>query len=375
MNSTMKIYIEQGLKSAAGDVTLFTVTNRHGASVVLSTLGAGIVAVNVPDRKGNLGNVVLGYATPADYFRDGPCAGKTIGRVANRIGNAGFVLGGKEYRLPANDGKNSLHGGPDGFMNRIWNAEVLPDGVKFSYHSPDGECGFPGDADVTVTYTWNDACELCITFGATASGLTVMNLTNHAYFNLEGEDSSGVGAHTLKLWSCRFLETDGGFIPTGRLIRATGPMDFSHGAPLEPCFSSGLETLRHNRGLNHYYVFDDDRISDSAITGEEGCMQNNRVIRSAATLYASRSGRQLDVSTSYPGIMVYTGGWLSDSPADRQGRPHADHQAVALECQGYPDAPNHPDFPSVTLAEGEVYCHTIVYKFHCPDVAQNGENY
>ena len=182
----MKISIEQGLKSVAGDVTLFTIINRRGASVVLSTLGAGIIAVNVPDRDGNLDNVVLGYGSPADYFRDGPCAGKTIGRVANRIGNAAFVLGGKEYRLPANDGKNSLHGGPDGFMNRIWNAEVLSDGVRFCYHSPDGECGFPGALDVSVTYTWNDACELSIDFHAQADGVTVVNLTNHAYFNLDG---------------------------------------------------------------------------------------------------------------------------------------------------------------------------------------------
>lgn len=364
----MKISIEEGIKSPAGDVTLFTVTNSTGASVVLSTLGAGIVAVNVPDRNGKLDNVVLGYADAADYFRDGPCAGKTVGRVANRIGKAAFILGGKEYRLPANDGRNSLHGGPDGFMNRIWNAEVLSDGVRFSYHSPDGECGFPADLDVTVTYTWNDACELCIRFGALTSAPTVVNLTNHAYFNLEGEDSGSVGAHRLWLRSSRYLETDEEFIPTGGVCRVAGPMDFSRGALIAPCLDGDMPTLRQNRGLNHYFIFDEAACGASAGQSET----KDTVL--AATLYAESSGRQLDVLTSSPGMMVYTGGWLSDSPADSQGRPHADHQAVALECQGYPDAPNHSEFPSVTLVPGELYMHESVYKFHCPAVAQNGEN-
>lgn len=364
----MKISIEQGLKSVAGDVTLFTITNRYGASVVLSTLGAGIIAVNVPDRDGNLDNVVLGYGSPADYFHDGPCAGKTIGRVANRIGNAAFVLGGKEYRLPANDGKNSLHGGPDGFMNRIWNAEVLSDGVRFCYHSPDGECGFPGALDVSVTYTWNDACELSIDFHAQADGVTVVNLTNHAYFNLDGEDSANVGSHRLWLRSRHFLETDEGFIPTGRVCRAESPMDFSRGEFLAPCLASDMPTLRLNRGLNHYFILDE------ADGGASDAPSDKPAVSLAATLCCGSSGRQLDVFTSCPGIMVYTGGWLSDSPADRHGRPHADHQAVALECQGYPDAPNHPEFPSVVLMPGEHYRHISIYKFHSPDVAHNNEN-
>jgi len=348
----MTVSIHTGFESPAGEVTLFTLTNSCGAVVILSTLGAGIVDIRVPDRVGLPGSVTFGYARPADYFRDGPCAGKTIGRVANRIAGASFSLDGTTYMLEANDGKNALHGGMNGFMNRIWEAEVLTDGVRFHLWSADGDGGYPGAVDVHVTYRWNDDCVLSIGYDATTDRPTVLNLTNHTYFNLDGQESDSIADHMLRICASGVLETDSAFIPTGRILQAAGAMDFASGAPLGPCLDAEAETLRLNRGLNHYYVF--DKIADSS----PAC-----AAAPAATLWSDVSGRRLDIFTSYPGIMVYTGGWLADSPADRTGRPHRNHQAVALECQGYPDAPNHPGFPPVVLLPGQHYHHTIIYGF------------
>ena len=181
-----------------GDITLYTLTNATGASVTLSSLGAAIVAVRVPDKDGNLDDVVLGYRDPADYDNDGPCAGKTPGRYANRIALGRFSIGGKEYQLPINNGPNCCHGG-NGFQNKIWNGRFIGDGIRFDYTSPDGEEGFPGRVDAAVSYRWNDRNELAIEFSASTDAKTVINLTNHAYFNLEGHNSGSVLQHTLRL--------------------------------------------------------------------------------------------------------------------------------------------------------------------------------
>ncbi len=171
--------------SPKGDITLYTLTNASGASVTLSSLGAGIVGIVVPDKEGKLDDVVLGYKNPADYFGDGPCAGKTPGRYANRICKGKFSIDGKEYSLAINNGPNALHGGPEGFMNRIWKSEAVGSHVKFTYEAADGEEGYPGAVKATVIYSWNDKNELTIDLKAESDAKTVVNLTNHAYFNLE----------------------------------------------------------------------------------------------------------------------------------------------------------------------------------------------
>ncbi|MDE6033876.1 MAG: galactose-1-epimerase, partial [Muribaculaceae bacterium] len=179
--------------SSKGDVTILTLTNASGAKVTLSSLGACIVGVEVPDREGKMDDVVLGYADVTDYYYDGPCAGKVPGRVANRIDRGHFVLDGKDYELAINNGPNALHGGPEGFQNQIWDVEVTPEGkVKFTYFSKDGEEGYPGNLTATAEYEWTDDCELKLHLGATTDAHTIVNLTNHAYFNLAGHNSGSV---------------------------------------------------------------------------------------------------------------------------------------------------------------------------------------
>ncbi len=215
-------------KKTEGEITLYTLTNASGASVTLSTLGAGIVAVNVPDANGKMDDVCLGYANPADYLADGPCAGKVPGRYANRIARGHFTLDGQEYSLAINNGPNALHGGPTGFMNRIWDAEEIGSGVRFTYHAPDGEEGYPGALTAVATYTWSDDNTLRLRLEADTDAPTVVNLTNHAYWNLDGHDSGSVLEHGMQMNCSRFLPTDDTLIPTGEIAPVAGtPMDFT----------------------------------------------------------------------------------------------------------------------------------------------------
>ena len=300
-----------------GDITLFTLTNASGASVTLSTLGAAIVAIRVPDKDGKLDDVVLGYRDPADYDNDGPCAGKTPGRYANRIALGRFSLGGKEYQLPINNGPNCCHGG-NGFQNKIWNGRFIGDGIRFDYTSPDGEEGFPGQVEVAVSYRWNDRNELAIEFSASTDARTVINLTNHAYFNLEGHNSGSVLEHTLRLNADRWLPTDD-------------------------------TLLRFGKGYDNCWVLND---------------WHKHQLTHAAVLTAPHSGRVLEVDTTQPAVQVYTGNWFTgSSPVNKEGRPYDDNDGVAIECQGMPDAPNKPQFPSQILGPGEPYTQFIIFRF------------
>ena len=214
--------------SPKGDITLYTLTNASGASVTVSSLGAGIVSVVVPDKDGNMADVALGYANPADYIGDGPCAGKTPGRYANRIAKGKFSINGTEYQLAINNGPNALHGGPEGFMNQNWKSEAWDSHVKFTYVAADGEEGYPGKLTATVIYSWNDNNELTIELKAESDKKTIVNLTNHAYFNLDGENSGSVLDHELQLMASRYLPTDDTLIPTGEIAEVKGtPMDFT----------------------------------------------------------------------------------------------------------------------------------------------------
>lgn len=216
------------VESQHGDITLYTLTNVSGASVVLSSLGAGIVSVSVPDKDGKLENVALGYANPADYMADGPCAGKVPGRYANRIAGGKLRVDGKDYQLAINNGPNALHGGPTGFQNRVWNSRIAGDTVVFYRTSPDGEENFPGTVEVEAAYTWSDSNTLTLELTATTDAATVVNLTNHCYWNLEGENAGSVLDHTLYLAASRYLPTDSTLIPTGEMAPVEGtPMDFT----------------------------------------------------------------------------------------------------------------------------------------------------
>ncbi len=336
-------------QSPKGEISLFTLTNASGASVTVSSLGAGIVAVMVPDREGKLANVALGYKNPADYIADGPCAGKVPGRFANRIARGKFSLDGKEYTLAINNGPNALHGGPEGFQNRIWDSAVEGDSIVFTYHAADGEEGYPGNMTVKAVYTWNDDNELSLVLTAGTDAKTIVNLTNHVYFNLDGEQAGTVLDHEMKIKAARYLPTDDTQIPTGELAPVDGtPMDFTSFKTIGRDIKADFEPLKIGKGYDHCWALDDY---------EKGKLQE------IAVLQSRKSGRRLTVLTTQPGVQIYTGNWLAGCPESISGGNYNDYDGVALECQNFPDAPNHPEFPSSVLNPGETFEETIRFKF------------
>ena len=333
--------------SPIGEITLYTLTNSAGASVTLSSLGAGINSVVVPDASGKMDNVVLGYRDPASYIADGPCAGKVPGRFANRIARGHFSIGDKEYTLPINNGPNSLHGGPDGFMNRIWNSRLDGDTVVFELTSPDGDAGYPGELQAEARYTWSDDCTLTLRLLAHSDAPTVVNLTNHTYWNLEGENSGSVLDHTLWLAASHYLPTDDTLIPTGEIAPVEGtPMDFTQFRRLGDDIHADFPAITYGKGYDNCSMVDDYRPG---------------VLRHIATLNAPHSGRVLEVSTTQPAAQVYAGCWLAGSPENPEGRSYNDYDGVAIECQNAPDAPNKPQFPSALLLPGQTYDQTITF--------------
>ncbi len=333
--------------SPIGEITLYTLTNSAGASVTLSSLGAGINSVVVPDASGKMDNVVLGYRDPASYIADGPCAGKVPGRFANRIAKGHFSIGDKEYTLPINNGPNSLHGGPDGFMNRIWNSRLDGDTVVFELTSPDGDAGYPGELQAEARYTWSDDCTLTLRLLAHTDAPTVVNLTNHTYWNLEGENSGSVLDHTLWLAASHYLPTDDTLIPTGEIAPVEGtPMDFTKFRRLGDDIHADFPAITYGKGYDNCWMVDDYRPG---------------VLRHIATLNAPHSGRVLEVSTTQPAAQVYAGCWLAGSPENPEGRSYNDYDGVAIECQNAPDAPNKPQFPSALLLPGQTYDQTITF--------------
>ncbi len=340
---------KESVMSPKGDITLYTLTNSSGAQVVLSSLGAGINKIIVPDKNGKMADVILGYENPCDYDNDGPCSGKTPGRYANRIKHGRITVEGKEYSLPVNNGPNHLHGGPEGFQNKIWDSSIVGDSVVFTRVSPDGEMGYPGQLKATVTYTWDDNNQLTIGYEAVTDAPTFVNLTNHAYFNLSGHDAGSVLNHLLRLNCSRYLPTDPSEAPLGNIDPVAGtPMDFTSPKAIGRDINEDFEALKIGKGYDHCYVVDG---------WEKGRLSE------VATLTDPVSGRTLTISSTQPGAQVYTGNWLTGSPKGKGGVEYHDYDLVAIECQGFPDAPNQPAFPSQLLTLGETYRQTIIYRF------------
>ena len=336
--------------SAKGEITVYRLENESGAWVELSTLGACIAGVAVPDKDGKIGEVALAYADPADYIADGPCLGKCPGRYANRIAKGHLEVDGTLYQLAINNGPNALHGGPEGFQNQIWQARELPDGIEFSYRAKDGEENYPGNLDLTATYTWSEDNVLTLKFHATSDRDTVINMTNHAYWNLDGADAGFVGDQEMLIEADTFLPTDDTQIPTGEFAPVDGtPMDFKVFKKIGRDLKADYEPLHIGKGYDHCWV----------IRGWEP----GKMIEDAVVLKSDRSGRTLRVSSDQPGVQIYTGNWLKGSPLGRGGREFEDYDAVAVEMQGFPDAPNIPSFPSQTLRPGETYRRIITYAF------------
>lgn len=345
----MKI-TENTVNTPLGETPLFRLENKSGAWVELSALGAGVLGVGVPDREGNINNVALDYSSPADYYGDGPNMGKCPGRYANRIAHGKFKIGDTPYQLNLNLPPHHLHGGATGFQNQLWSARVLENGVEFSHTSPDGSEYYPGNVKVTITYRWSEDNELSIEFKATTDAPTILNLTNHTYWNLSGAYAGSVLTHEMKMKASQYLETDDTLVPTGRLLDVSGtPMDFSAFKELGRDITVDFKPLKVGKGYDHCWAIND---------WKPGNMSSEAVI-----IRDKASGRTLTIDSDQPGVQIYTGNWLEGSPAGKDGHLYHDYEGVAVEMQGFPDAPNHPEFPTQLLMPGETYHRRITYKF------------
>ena len=331
------------------EIFKYRLENGSGAFVELGSVGAAIVSINVPDREGRLADVVLGYPKAESYIADGPCSGKVPGRYANRIAKGHLEIGGKVYRLPINNGPNHLHGGPQGFQNRVWDSRIDGDAVEFMYFSEDGEMGYPGNLKVTARYIWTENNELQLTFAAQTDAETVLNLTNHVYFNLDGEGSGSIEKHVLRLNASEYLPTDETLIPAGESAPVAGtPMDFVTPKEIGRDLHADFQAINYGKGFDACWVI------DGRIEGQ---------LAEAAELCSPASGRSLKVFTTQPGVQVYTGNWLSGCPEGKNGHIYHSYDAVAIECQHFPDSPNKPEYPSTVLRPGETFGQAIIWAF------------
>jgi aldose 1-epimerase len=320
-------------------------TNNNGMEVTLLNLGATLTGVCVPNKDGGRTDLTLGYDSPEDYIYDSFFFGATPGRYANRIGRGRFILNGQEYQLTLNEGRNQLHGGENGFAKKYWQASKQDSVVTFTYHSEDGENGYPGALAAKVAYSLNDENELVINYSATSDADTIINLTNHAYFNLNG-GSASILDHELCLNADSFIVTDKENIPTGEIRDTAGTsMDLSFPRRLRDVVFSEYEPIQNVQGLDSCF----------ALNGEG--------LRRAAVLSDPASGRTLEVDTDMPGVQIYSGQGIPEGTKGRGGLVYGPYSGVCLEAQNHPDAPNHPHFPSAVLKKGAAWKATIVFRF------------
>ena len=337
-------------KTAEGQkVEIYTLTNKNGMKVSLMTRGATVVNLYTPDRNGKLGDIALGFSSLDSYTDKVPYFGAVVGRYANRIANGRFTLEGKTYQLAKNNGPNALHGGLKGFDKQIWKAEVLkgPEpSVRFTLRSPDGQEGYPGDLDVAVTYTLTDNNELSLSYLATTDKPTILNITNHTYFNLAGAGNGNILDHQLKLNAGYYTPVNATLIPTGEIKSVAGTvMDFRKPTAI------GLrikEVGGKPVGYDHNYILDRRPFVHMC---------------TAAVVHDPKSGRTMVVSTDQPGIQFYSGNFLDGTLTGKGGKVYKQYYGFCLETQHFPDSPNEPTFPSTELKPGQTYKTTTVYKF------------
>lgn len=331
-------------------IVLYTMRNSRGSEVKLCNIGASIVAVKFADRNGRIDDVALGYRDSMSYFGDGAASGKSVGRVAGRIWRGHLEIDGQEYNLEINNGRNHLHGGTKGFANQLWNSRIETNRVVFSRTSPHGEQNYPGELHVEAIYDFDDEDSLEITYLAKSDRTTAVNLTNHLYWNLAGEASgSSILDHELHLNCSKVLEMDIEQIPTGRLLDVAGtPLDFTSWRRFGDDIDAEFNHIRDFRGYDHCFAVDNWKKN---ILGEVG------------QLRCTATGRRVEILSSQPAAVLYTGNWLAGGcPVTKSGGRYTDYAGVAIECQGYSDAVNHADFPSIILPAGEMYCQKIVFR-------------
>ncbi|MDM7924486.1 MAG: aldose epimerase family protein [bacterium] len=339
-----------GVMADGRTADIYTLTNRNGAQAKITNYGGIVTALFVPDRKGRLGDVVLGYDTLAPYLTQTTFFGALIGRYGNRIGKGQFMLDGKKVQVTRNDGPNTLHGGRFGFDKVLWTAEPSDSSaaLKLTYTSKDGEEGYPGNLTATVVYTLTDDNALRIDYEARTDKPTVVNLTHHSYFNLSADPSGDALGTELTILADHFTPVDATLIPTGEIRPVDGtPFDFRKPTKIGARIGMDDDQLKKGRGYDHNWV----------LNGWDGTLQT------VAAAYDSASGRVMEVLTTEPGMQFYSGNFLDGTLTGKGGIRYNRRSGFCLETQHYPDSPNHPNFPSTVLRPGETYKTTTVYRF------------
>lgn len=339
--------------TTAVQLQLYTVQNKNGLRMTVTNFGGRIVSLWVPDKKGKLGDIVLGYDSLEEYLTGNPYYGALIGRYGNRIARGKFTIDGVSYQLATNDSLNALHGGPMGFHNVFWKVQpVMKDttvqALQLTYHSVDGEEGYPGNLDVKVIYTLNDLNELIIDYEATTDEATILNLTHHSFFNLAGAGNGNILDHELTINASGFTPIDATLIPTGEIRPvAKTPFDFTQPHKIGERIGKDDEQLKNAKGYDHNWVLN-TKPGDFSL---------------AATVREPLSGRVMEVWTSEPGLQFYSGNFLTAAEVGKGGKVYDFRTGFCLEAQHFPDSPNKSNFPNTVLRPGEVYTQRTVYKF------------
>lgn len=332
-------------------VSLFTLQNKNNMQVAITNYGGRIVSILVPDKQGNITDVCLGYDKLTGYQQaNEPYFGTIVGRYGNRIGKAQFVLDGKTYKLSANDHGNTLHGGPKGFHAQVWDAKKLNDyTLELSRISKDGEEGYPGNLTVKVVYTLTDDNAIKMDYTATTDKATVVNLTNHAYFNLNGQGTGSINDHVLQINASKITPVDSTLIPTGELKDVAGTaFDFTKPAAIGERVEADDQQLKYGKGYDHNFVL----------------TNSSKELKQAAKVTGPKTGITLEVLTTEPAIQFYGGNFLDGTLKDcKGGKAYGHREGFCLETQHYPDSPNKPNFPSTVLKPGDTYKTTTLYKF------------
>jgi aldose 1-epimerase len=332
------------------EIVLISLKNSAGNTLKLTNFGAAIVWIGVPDRNGKIDNITFGYDSLTGYTKGDPYFGSTVGRYANRIAKGQFTLEGVEYHLAINNPPNSLHGGPGGWHSVVWDYEIIDTvesvpTVRFTYYSPDMEEGYPGNMSVAVSYKWTEKNEVIISYECSTDKETVLNITNHAYFNLNGAGNGNILGHEITINASGFTPVDSTLIPTGEIRPVTGtPFDFTSAHTVGERIDEDYDQLILGRGYDHNFVLDNSGAVD-------------------ATAYSPESGRYMEMETDQPGVQFYCGNFLDGTQTGHNGRSYEYRGGFCFETQHFPDSPNHPEFPSTVLKPGEKFRSQTIYRF------------